>query len=258
MTVTFEEFEAEGISRDFLLARWESENKRLQPWKFNTHFTLDPETLQRWWPLRDVHEFCLKLCAIYATVSIAFRWELAEYLWARWFQPDMPCRFGNFFARFVGCYSPDSPKTVSELLDAHRCICAQVLLRQVTLHPADDRSSEQTVDGRAEDPYENHENYKLEALFHAIFIVIDTIPPLNSYRTRARDDREFVAATPVLLVRTGEFHDLKTGPIDFAPIESLSEEVDGNPHVRRINLGDAVDFILDLQRRNSDVHWLCG
>ncbi|KAL8854120.1 MAG: hypothetical protein Q9221_001042 [Calogaya cf. arnoldii] len=252
MTVTYEEFETIGISREYLLTRWESENKRLQPWRFNTHFSLNSETLPQWWPLKDIHKFCLKLCVIYATVDIAFPWELAEYLWAKWFRPEIPCRFENFFARFVGCYSPDSPKMISELLDAHRYICAQVLLRQVILHPADNKFNEHTIDGRAEDPYENHENYVLEALFHALFIVIDTIPPLNNFRTRARDDREFVAATPVLIVRTSDYHDLKTGPIDFGPIESLSEEVDGNADVRRINLGDAVDFILDLQRRNSD------
>ncbi|KAL8652051.1 MAG: hypothetical protein Q9226_004430 [Calogaya cf. arnoldii] len=252
MTVTLEEFEADGTPREWLFAYWESENKRKQPWKFDFHFKLSPEVLQQWWPLEAVHEFCLKFCAIYATVDIAFYWELAQYLWAKWFQPGMPCRFGNFFAKYVGCYMPDSPKTVPELLLAHRCICAQVLLRQLTLHSTDDKPRGRKVDDRAEDPCENHENYELEALFHAIFIVIDTIPPLNSPSTRARDDREFVAATPVLLVRTGEFHDLKTGPIDFAPIESLSEELDGNFNVRRINMGDAVDFILDLQRRNSD------
>ncbi|CAO1603811.1 hypothetical protein XANCAGTX0491_007390 [Xanthoria calcicola] len=141
---------------------------------------------------------------------------------------------------------------VAELLDAHRCICAQTLFRQVILHPADDRSNEKAVSGRPEDRYENCERYNSEALFHAIFIVIDTIPALNSFSTRVRDDREFVAATPILMVRTGEFHDWKACPIDFASIESLSEKVDGNPHVRRINLGHAVDFILDLQRRNSD------
>ncbi|KAL8754759.1 MAG: hypothetical protein Q9184_005011 [Pyrenodesmia sp. 2 TL-2023] len=253
MTVTFEEFEADGCPRHKLLEYWEMDNKRMQPWKFHDHFELTPEALQRWWPLQDVHKFCQKHCAIYATVQIAFHRELAEYLWAKWFQPGTPCRFGESFARYVASYLPDSPKTVPELLDAHRYICAQVLLRQVTLNPLDYRPKPKTVDNRAENLYENHENYRLESLFHAIFIVIDTIPPLNSNLTRKRDDREFAAATPVLLVRTGEFNDL-TGPIDFAPVESLSEEVDGNPHVRRINMGDAVDFILDLHGRNCDDH----
>ena len=39
--------------------------------------------------------------------------------------------------------------------------------------------------------------------------------------------------------------------MDHALVESLSETVDGNPHVRRINLSDAVDSIHDVQRRNS-------
>ncbi|KAL8915759.1 MAG: hypothetical protein Q9208_008852, partial [Pyrenodesmia sp. 3 TL-2023] len=127
-----------------------------------------------------------------------------------------------------------------------------VMLRQVTLNALDERPKPQTVDNRADNQHENHENYRLESLFHAIFTVIDTIPPLNSCQTRERDDREFVAATPVLLVRTGEFNDLRTGPIDFAPIEPLTEEADGNPDVRRINIGDAVDFILELHRTNCD------
>ena len=34
---------------------------------------------ENWWSLKDVHDFCLKLCAMYATVDIAFPKELAEY-----------------------------------------------------------------------------------------------------------------------------------------------------------------------------------
>lgn len=60
-----------------------------------------------------------------------------------------------------------------------------------------------------------------------------------------------MAATLILVLRTGEFHDLRPGPMDHALVESLSETVDGNPHVRRINLSDAVDSIHDVQRRNS-------
>lgn len=41
------------------------------------------------------------------------------------------------------------------------------------------------------------------------------------------------------------------GPIDFTSIEAVSEQVDGNADVRRIALGHAVDFILDLNRQNS-------
>ncbi|KAI4126770.1 MAG: hypothetical protein LQ338_003588 [Usnochroma carphineum] len=116
-----EEFKAEGLTEEELLAHWEWDNKLLQPQKFCQHFNLTPAILEKRWPLKDVHEFCLKLCAIYATVKIAFQRELAEYLWAKWFRRgDTPCRFGNFFARFVGAYEPGSPKTVSELLEAHR------------------------------------------------------------------------------------------------------------------------------------------
>lgn len=53
-------------------------------------------------------------------------------------------------------------------------------------------------------------------------------------------------------MRTGEYHDLRTGPIDFGPIESVSEEANRNADVRRIKLGDAVDFILEVQRCNTD------
>ncbi|KAL9025592.1 MAG: hypothetical protein Q9196_005611, partial [Gyalolechia fulgens] len=69
----------------------------------------------------------------------------------------------------------------------------------------------------------------------------------------SREDREFVAATPVLLVRTGGFHDVRTGPVDFASIETVSEEVGGNANVRRILLGYTVGFILDLHRRHSEI-----
>ncbi|KAL8909962.1 MAG: hypothetical protein Q9171_004728 [Xanthocarpia ochracea] len=225
-----EEFKAEGLTEEELLAFWENDNKQLQPHKFHNHFHLNPNILQKWWPLKDIHEFCLKHCAIYAIVKISFKPELAEYLWTKWFRKDTPCRFGNFFARFVGAYNPESPKMVPELLEAHRY--------------------------RAYDVYEDHENYRLEATFHAVFIIMDIVPPLDSYHKRSLKDRELAAATPVLLVRTGEFHDLRTGPVDFASIETVSEEVDGNANVRRILLGHAVDFILDLQRRNSEIDWL--
>lgn len=251
MTVTMEEFEAEGLSKDEMIEHWEWNSKSWQPAKFVQHH-LAPVSLDLWWPLKDVHDFCLKLCAIYATVDIAFPRELAEYLWTKWYRPgETPCRFLNFFARFVGSYKPGCPKTIADLLDAHHRICAQVLLRQVTLTGDDDKPKPLAADDRADNPYEDHENYKLEPTFLAIFIVMDTLPPLNSCHDRDPSDRDFVSVTPVLLVRTGEYQDLRTGPVDFAPIREASEEVDGNADVRRIALGDAVDFILDLERQND-------
>ncbi|KAI4148511.1 MAG: hypothetical protein L6R39_002775 [Caloplaca ligustica] len=249
-----EEFKAEGLTEEELFAFWEWDNRSRQPHKIAQPFYLTPDILQQWWSLKDVHEFCLKHCAIYATVDCAFPRELADYLWAKWFRKDTPCRFGNSFAKFVAAYKPESPKTVPELLEAHRRICAQVLLRQVTLDAHDIRPYRpMSVDERAYDVYEDHENYKLEATFHAVFIVMDTLLPLPFSPAGSRDDRDFVAAIPVLLVRTGEHHDLRTGPVDFASIEASSEEVDGNTDVRRIPLGHAVDFILDLHRRNSEI-----
>ncbi|KAL8737195.1 MAG: hypothetical protein Q9181_001921 [Wetmoreana brouardii] len=255
MTVTIAEWEAAGWTREKLYEFWESDNRGMQEHAFTRHFHLTEEKLQQWWPLVDVREICLKLCVIYATVEIAFPRELAQYLWFKWFRKgETPCRFGNFFARFVGSYRPESPKTVPELLEAHRRICAQVLLRQVTLDAVDIQPTRPTtVDDRVESPHENHENYRLEAIFHAVFLIMDTLPPLNSAANRSSRDREFAAATSVLLVRTGEFRDLRTGPVDFAPIDAVSEEIDGNKDLRRIALGDAVDFILDLHSQNSDV-----
>ncbi|KAL8676965.1 MAG: hypothetical protein Q9186_006574 [Xanthomendoza sp. 1 TL-2023] len=247
MTVTFEELEAEGWSKDKVLEHWEWDNKSLQPHKFDRPFNLISGSLEQWWPLKDVHEFCLKLCAIYATVPIAFARELAEFLWIKWFRPrETPCRFGNFFARYIACYKPASPKTIPELLEAHRRICAQVLLRQVVLNASDIKPFPLDIGDRFDDPHENHENYRLEAIFHAVFIVIDTIPPFNSREKRRFHDREFAAATSVLLVRTGEHHDLATGPVDFAPVEALSETVDGNQNVR-LNLASPLQHVSNVQ-----------
>ncbi|KAL8787432.1 MAG: hypothetical protein Q9213_002209 [Squamulea squamosa] len=248
MTVSFEEFEAEGLTRKEMLEYWEWDNKSWQPHKFRGHLHLTPTMLEQWWPLKDVHGFCMKICAIYATVNMYFERELAEYLWTKWFRPgETPCRFGNFFARYVGSYKSECPKTVADLLDAHRRVCAQVLLRQITLAAHDDKPKPSTIDERANNnPYEDHENYSLEATFHSIFLVMDTLPP----RKRHSADQDFLAATPVLLVRTGEYHDLRTGPVDFAPIQAVSEEIDGNANIRRIALGDAVDFLLELHRQN--------
>lgn len=107
-----------------------------------------------------------------------------------------------------------------------------------------------------DDRYENHENYRLEALFHALFIVMDT--PVHRAHKRSGEeqkqaDEEIIANASVLIVRTGEYHDLRTGPVDFAPIDNMSEQVDENGDVRRIALGDAVDFVLELHKQNTEV-----
>ncbi|KAL8651157.1 MAG: hypothetical protein Q9226_004829 [Calogaya cf. arnoldii] len=252
MTVTIEEFEADGLSKEELIKHWAWNNKSWQPGKFTLH-DLAPVSLNQWWPLQDVHDFCLKLCAIYATAESVFPRELAEWLWTNWYRPgETPCRFLNFFARFVTLDRPKCPKRIPDLLDAHRRICSQVLLRQVVLSADDDKPKPLTVDSRADNLQENHENYMLEPTFLALFIVLDTKTPTYSRLLTRRDyDPDFLALTPALLVRTGDYCDLKTGPVDFAPICEVSEESDGNPDVRRIALGDAVDFILDLERQNG-------
>ncbi|KAL8992528.1 MAG: hypothetical protein Q9169_007032 [Polycauliona sp. 2 TL-2023] len=239
MTITVAEYEAVGTTRSNLLVTWESYNKAWQQGRFVEHYHR-PVSLQEWWPVSDVYDFCLKLCAIYATVGISFRMELLEYLWTKWYRPgETPCRFFNFFARFVASRKPECPKTITDLMTAHRCICAQVLLRQVTGDHY-----------RPWPPYEDHENFKLESTFLAVFIVLDTnLPPMTREAQIANPD--FPAVAPALLVRTGEYHDLRSGPVDFEPIREISEEVAGNPDVRRIALGDAVDFILNLARQND-------
>ncbi|KAL8846313.1 MAG: hypothetical protein Q9221_008596 [Calogaya cf. arnoldii] len=246
-----EEFEAEGLSKDEMTKHREWNNKSWQPGKFVQH-RLTPISPHQWWPLQDVHDFCLKLCSIYATVKINFPKELAEYLWTKWYRPgETPCRFLNFFARFVSFDKPEYPKTIPDILDAHRCIYSQVLLRQVTLTSYDDKPKPLTVDSRADNLQENHENYKLEPTFLALFIVLDTEPLMKSQPARGDYDPDFPAVTSALLVRTGDYRDLRTGPVDFTPIYEVSEEVDGNPDVRRIALGDAVEFVLDLEMQNS-------
>ena len=256
MTVTAEELEAEGWPINEQTAHWENDNRGLQQHKFTSAshlcFHLTQKTLREWWPLSHVHDFCLKLCAIYATVDFAFGRELALWLWSKWYQPGILCRFGNFFAKLIVCHHPDSPKGIPDLLEAHRRICAQVLLRQLTLTPNDYQPLPEKIDDRIDSLHENHENYRLEDTFHAVFIVIDENLPDEEFLHRVRNDTDALGRMSVLLVRTSESHDLKTGPVDFSSIESVSEEFNGNADVRRIALGDAVDFILALHRRNND------
>ncbi|KAL8695343.1 MAG: hypothetical protein Q9218_000102 [Villophora microphyllina] len=255
MTVTIEEWLAHGWTREELFEFWASDNRGMQQHKFTRLFHLSEETLQQWWPLPELHEFCLKLCAIYATVQLTYPRQLSEYLWTKWFRKgETQCRFGDFFARPVGSYQSQSPNTVAELLDAHCRICAQVLLRQVSLTTRDfNPNCPVNVDDRVDSPHVNHENYRLEATFLAVFIIIDT-PNQDIVRAASKDQDELVAAIPVLLVRTGDYHDLRSGPVDFGPVETISEEIDGNQDVRRIALGHAVDFILSLHMLNSVRH----
>lgn len=159
--------------------------------------------------------------------------------------------FFKFFARLIGSYRPGCPKTIDDLLDTHRRICAQVSLRKITLAGEDKKPNPLTVDDRANTPHEDDENYRLEPTCFAIFIVMDTIPSLNACHHRNLSDRDFISILTVILVRTGEHHDVETGPMDFASIHAVSEEVDGNPDVRRLALVNAVDFILASERQNS-------
>ena len=80
---------------------------------------------------------------------------------------------------------------------------------------------------------------------------MDTILSLNACHHRILSDQDTMSITTVLLVRTGEYHDLETGPVDFASIYAVSEESDGNPDVRRLTFVDAVDFVLALERQNG-------
>ncbi|KAI4181924.1 MAG: hypothetical protein LQ346_006673 [Caloplaca aetnensis] len=261
MTVTVEEMVAEGWLEEQQNAHWEHDNHGMQKhWFRGRSFDLTRRSVHQWWLLRDVHAFCLKICAIYRTVNSDVGQELCSYLWDKWFQPGVsPCRFENFFGRYIASHHPESPKSIPELRDAHRDICAQVLLRQVTL-TAEDKPlkppRQYDLGTRVDDRYENHENYRLEALFHALFIVMDT--PVHRAHKRSGEeqkqaDEEIIANASVLIVRTGEYHDLRTGPVDFAPIDNMSEQVDENGDVRRIALGDAVDFVLELHKQNTEV-----
>ncbi|KAL8877258.1 MAG: hypothetical protein Q9198_004692, partial [Flavoplaca austrocitrina] len=126
-----------------------------------------------------------------------------------------------------------------------------VLLRQLTLTPNDYQPLPEKIDDRMDSLHENHEKYRLEDTFHAVFIVIDENLPYEEFLYRVRNDMDALGRMSVLLVRTSESHDLKTGPVDFSSIGSVSEEFSGNADVRRIALGDAVDFILALHRRNT-------
>ena len=133
---------------------------------------------------------------MYATVDIAFPKELAEY------NNGGTADFSTSSLDCLVLTVRDAPKTIAGLLDAHRRICAQVLPRKITLTGKDNKPEPLTVDARADNPYEDHENYKLEPIFFAIFIVMDTIPSLNACHHRIFSNRDFISVTTVLLVRT--------------------------------------------------------
>ena len=250
MTITIEEWRSlANYSKEDLLKHWEWDNGAQQQHKFSMPFRLTDSALHERWPIEDVHDFCLKACAIYATVNHDPR-ELAQYLWDKWFRPgESPCRFGNAFARYIRAWDSDSPKTLPELLDAHRKICAQVLERQIVLTSEDDKPKPQSLDQRAEDPYENHENYMLEASFRAFFIVMDTnAPPSPNLGSSKR--RWLFDDAQVLLVRSGSSNDLVTAQGDCTPLEAEFQENYGTGNMWRVSLGKAVSFLMELHHRN--------
>ncbi|MCJ1253631.1 hypothetical protein MMC24_001443 [Lignoscripta atroalba] len=226
---------------------YESYNYTWQMHRYVYHFVLTQTTLHERWPLMEVHDFCLKACAIYLVVDAPIEPFLLEYLWARWYRPgESPCQFRNFVAKLVASNQPESPKTVPELVEAHRSICAQVSRRQITLDDNDVKTKHNVTD-----EVDDHEHYKLEPIFRALFLVIEKRPDMDP-STRGKRQRVAWDDEPVLLVRTGDTTVLKLGPINFHSIEGISQEVGGDKNVRRVGLGGAVDFILDLQQREHN------
>ncbi|KAL8689097.1 MAG: hypothetical protein Q9224_004724 [Gallowayella concinna] len=253
MTITIDEWLSllEDYDKEELLKHWEWDNGALQQHKFSMPFCLTESALQKRWPLKDLHDFCLKTCAIYATVDHDPR-GLAHYLWKKWFRPgESPCRFGNAFARYIRAWDPNSPKTPLELLDAHRRICSQVLERQIHLTGDDDKPKPNSLDKRAEDPYENHENYRLETSFQNFFIIMDTKVPHNSISTGPSEHRWLFDDAQVLLVRSGSSHDLDTAPGEGTLLGAAFEGMDGTGNWRRLSLDKAVSLLMELHDRNK-------
>ena len=152
-------------------------------------------------------------------------------VWLDCHRPEHPAMdFGNFFAASVRI-TPNGPKTVTEVLEAHGSICAQA-----------------TTDPYGEDP----QKYSLSPLCRAITVMIDSYDITPGSCTDPDDGlvslRKVANMQTVLIARTGVEHGL-SAPISFEELrchalELKRPDIDPAIDVVRVTLAEAVRFVL--------------
>lgn len=166
--------------------------------------------------------------------------------WFRYYDNDPNLKFGHFFANPIQITST-GPRTIAGICDAHKTLYDRASSLQ-------DRVRKCEAGEAHLDAWPNSQHYKLLPLCRAILIVLDEIPPNPGARISL--ERE-VQRQNVLIIRTGD-EDSLSAPINFDTIRSQSlplarsdTDAEDCESIIRVSLRTAVQFILDLQRREE-------
>lgn len=117
--------------------------------------------------LLQYHDFCWKTCALYSTTEMVGDCsdDLINYIWVKWFHGDATdIDNDEFVVKHIKAYAPECPKSLPEIIDAHRTICVEVQ-RQ-------DRRSE-TRESSLGTPGEQY-GYRFLPSFKKVFIIVDS------------------------------------------------------------------------------------
>ncbi|KAL8906886.1 MAG: hypothetical protein Q9207_001741 [Kuettlingeria erythrocarpa] len=170
--------------------------------------------------------------------------------------------YGHFLANPVRITSA-GPTTVSEVLDAHRSLCAQTSTLSTQAHA--------TANERPENIpawYARYDHYSLTPLYPAIILIMDRVNDSAKELSMAKDGflrlRRFAQLQTILLVRTGDDNRLRA-PISFDSLKDQSLPLDRSDatgqedNIVRVTLATAVKFITNLEEREAsaqpDTHY---
>ena len=93
---------------------------------------------------------------------------MINYIWVKWFQGDVTnIDHENFVIKHVEAYTPECPKSLPEMIEAHLAICLQV----------DRRIRDLDVQNPSApgDHHEYHAKYNSLSSFRKVFMIVDSL-----------------------------------------------------------------------------------
>ncbi|KAI4202022.1 MAG: hypothetical protein LQ346_002044 [Caloplaca aetnensis] len=170
--------------------------------------------------------------------------------------------YGHFLANPVRITSA-GPTTVSEVLEAHRSLCAQT---STLLTQAHAKANERPENIPAW--YAQYNHYSLTPLYPAIILIMDRVNDSAKELSTAADGflrlQRFAQLQTILLVRTGDDEQLSAS-ISFDSLKDQSLPLDRSDatgqedNIIRVTLATAVKFITNLEEREAsaqpDTHY---
>ncbi|CRG83681.1 hypothetical protein PISL3812_01036 [Talaromyces islandicus] len=189
--------------------------------------------------LETMSDFFLKSCAVYITTPLDLGRPVGQeqLLWGFTYffkRLDIKAALAEdhiaavvrdaFPCKFLACWSPRSPHSVSEIQRAHQRICSQIETRQTDA------------------PVSHTDESQLHPLFRAVFITMDSLDGCHGEEEQRPD---------IQLVRTGDDAHLRSGPIDLDPLRfTFWISDDGN--ILRGRFENVMALIMEWRWREDD------